>query len=72
MRESTVTSAPYALDQIPTLLRGEPQPIQVWIAERSPARMFLYAGVIVTGTALFGSAVGSWRDLDPRAPLAAL
>ena len=59
---STAASAPFALDQIPTLLRGEPQPIQIWMAQWSAARMCLYIGVIVTGTALFGAAVGSWRD----------
>jgi len=62
MSESTATSAPFALAQIPTLLRGEPRPIQLWIANWSAARVCLYAGVIVAGTALFGAAVGAWRD----------
>lgn len=53
-----------ALDiaQIPTLLRGEAQPIQLWIAEWSVRRLILYGVVIVLGTAAFGGSIGVWRD----------
>jgi len=54
--------APHALQQIPTLLRGEAAPIQSWIAKWSAARLGLYVAVILAGTAMFGAAVGSWRD----------
>src|SRR4051794_7173443 len=61
------TADPIGLAEIPALLRGEPRPIQIWIAEWSAARMCLYLMVIVVGTAAFGAAVGSWR-----APMQAL
>lgn len=61
MTLARTTAAPFALAQIPTLLRGEPQPIQLWIAHWSAARLWLYVAVIVAGTAAFGAAVGSWR-----------
>lgn len=57
------TLSPFALDQIPTLLRGEPGPIQSWMARWSAARLILYGAVIVVGTAAFGGAVGMWRDV---------
>ena len=47
---------------MPVLLRGEAQPIRGWIEQASAARLTLCLIVIVTGTALFGAAVGSWRD----------
>lgn len=53
---------PLALGQIPTLLRGEPMPIQAWMAEWRLTRVLLYAGVIVAGTAAFGWVLGAWRD----------
>jgi hypothetical protein len=56
------TGSSASLAEIPVLLRGEAQPIQAWIAERSAARMFVYTLVIVAGTAAFGAAIGSWRD----------
>src|SRR5688572_6412819 len=59
---SVATTNPFALRQIPTLLRGDPGPIQLWIAHWSAARVLLYVAVVVAGTALFGAAVGSWRD----------
>jgi hypothetical protein len=52
----------FALEQIPTLLRGEARPIQSWIAEWNAGRMILYGMVIVAGTAAFGGAIGVWRD----------
>lgn len=55
-------AAPFAVAQIPTLLRGEVEPILAWMGRRSAGRMLLYAGVIVLGTASFGGAVGVWRD----------
>jgi hypothetical protein len=62
MTDARTTTAPFALAQIPTLLRGEPQPIQLWIAHWSAARLFLYVAVIIAGTAAFGLVVGAWRD----------
>jgi hypothetical protein len=59
---STRATAPFGLEQIPTLLRGEPVPIQLWIAQWSAARLCLYVAVIVAGTAAFGLVVGTWRD----------
>lgn len=56
------TPESFAVAEIPTLLRGEPRPIQLWISAWSTSRMFLYVAVIVAGTATFGAAVGSWRD----------
>jgi hypothetical protein len=50
------------LGQLPTLLRGEAQPIQWWIEHWSARRMMLYGLVIVAGTAAFGGAIGIWRD----------
>ena len=47
---------------LPVLLRGEAQPIRGWIEQVSAARLTLCLITIVTGTALFGAAVGSWRD----------
>ena len=55
------TTALNATD-LPILLRGEAQPIRGWIEQVSAARLTLCLIVIVTGTALFGAAVGSWRD----------
>jgi hypothetical protein len=62
MTLARTSAAPLALAQIPTLLRGEPQPIQLWIAHWSAARLFLYVAVIIAGTAAFGMVVGAWRD----------
>ena len=53
---------PLALGQIPTLLRGEPGPIQLWIGDWRASRVLLYAVVTVAGTAAFGMALGAWRD----------
>lgn len=50
------------LAQLPTLLRGEAEPIRFWIAESRAARMALYIAVTIMGTAAFGLAVGAWRD----------
>src|SRR5215213_3425633 len=62
MTSAPTSAAPFSFAQIPTLLRGEPQPIQLWIAHWSAARLCLYVAVIVAGTASFGLAVGAWRD----------
>ena len=62
MTSPHATNNPFALAQIPTLLRGEPVPIQLWIAQWSVARLCLYVAVIIAGTAAFGLAVGAWRD----------
>jgi len=62
MTSARTTNAPFALAQIPILLRGEPLPIQLWIAQWSAARLCLYVAVIVAGTAAFGLVVGAWRD----------
>jgi len=53
--------------QIPTLLRGEVEPMRGWLADRSLSGVALYIGVIVAGASLFGAAIGLWR-----APMQAL
>ena len=53
---------PLALGQIPTLLRGEPGPIQLWVGDWRASRVLLYAAVTVAGTAAFGLVLGAWRD----------
>jgi hypothetical protein len=58
--ESTSTRFNFA--QVPILLRGEVQPIQLWIARWSATRMVLYVAIVCAGTAMFGAAVGSWHD----------
>lgn len=59
---ATVASSPSQLAQIPTLLRGEPGPILLWIGEWRASRVALYVAVIIAGTATFGWALGAWRD----------
>ena len=51
-----------SLQDVPVLLRGEVRPIRGWIEDVRGARLGFCLLVIVTGTALFGAAVGSWRD----------
>jgi len=62
MSSPAIATAPLAIAQIPTLLRGEPGPIVLWIGEWRAARVALYISVIVAGTAAFGWALGAWRD----------
>ena len=64
MNSSAATLPPPspALAQIPTLLRGEPGPILLWMREWRAARVALYVAVIIAGTAAFGWALGAWRD----------
>jgi len=62
MNSPNAAAAPLALTQIPTLLRGEPGPILLWIGEWRVARVALYVVVIIAGTAAFGWALGAWRD----------
>ena len=50
------------LAQIPTLLRGEPGPLLIWMGEWRALRVALYVAVIIAGTAAFGWALGAWRD----------
>jgi hypothetical protein len=50
------------LYELPTLLRGEAQPIQSWIANWSGVRLGFYGIVITLGSAAFGAAIGAWRD----------
>jgi predicted neutral ceramidase superfamily lipid hydrolase len=47
---------------LPVLLRGEARPIRGWIEQVRLARLTLCLIAIISGTALFGAAVGSWRD----------
>ncbi len=54
------TSAPQLAD-VPVLLRGEARPIRGWMEHWSAARLGLCLMVVVTGTAAFGAALGSWR-----------
>lgn len=56
------TSASISLESIPELLRGSARPLLAWIRDWEK-RQFAYAiGIIFAGTALFGAAVGFWRD----------
>ena len=55
-------AAPFAIDQIPTLLRGEAEPILASMPRPGAARSLPHGGVIVAGTAAFGAGVGVWRD----------
>lgn len=59
---ATLPSPSPSFAQIPTLLRGEPGPIVLWIGEWRASRVWLYVAVIVAGTAAFGWALGAWRD----------
>jgi hypothetical protein len=47
---------------LPILLRGEVGPIRNWLESSGTRRWVLCLAVILVGTALFGAAVGSWRD----------
>ena len=62
MTTPTYALPPLALGQIPTLLRGEPGPIQLWIGDWRASRVLFYAAVTVAGTAAFGLVLGAWRD----------
>ena len=62
MTLARTNAAPLALAQLPTLLRGEPGPIVLWIGEWRAARLLLYVAVIIAGTGTFGWALGAWRD----------
>jgi hypothetical protein len=59
MAEGTTTDG---FRQISVLLRGEPEPINGWIQQWSPSRTALHVAAIVVGTALYGGAMGYWRD----------
>jgi hypothetical protein len=50
-----------------TLLRGEPDALQAWLADWNRRRLLTCLLLIVTGAGLYGAAMGSWR-----APLQAL
>ena len=62
MPAATFPSSSLTRAQIPTLLRGEPGPILIWIGEWRTARVALYVAVIIAGTGTFGWALGAWRD----------
>jgi hypothetical protein len=49
-------------NQIPILLRGEPDAINKWIQRWNFSQMLLYVSVIILGTGLYGAAMGLWRD----------
>jgi hypothetical protein len=53
--------APHDLRQVPTLLRGEREAINAWIAEWNWHRVLFHVGTILLGAGLFGAAVGWWR-----------
>lgn len=59
---SPTTPKPGGLSDLPVLLRGEVGPIRAWLEASGATRWILCLGVILVGTALFGAAVGSWRD----------
>ncbi len=49
------------LREIPTLLRGEPEPSNQAIQHCTPRRVWLYLAVIFAGAGIFGAGVGCWR-----------
>src|SRR5206468_2572537 len=49
------------LQEIPTLLRGEPERVNDSIQRCTAGRILLYLAVIFAGAGLFGAAVGCWR-----------
>jgi hypothetical protein len=49
------------LRQIPALLRGQPESIDVWAQRWETKRVLLYVAVIIVGTGVYGSAIGCWR-----------
>ena len=53
--------SPYDLRQVSTLLRGEREAMNAWIAEWSWQRALFHVGTILVGAGLFGAAVGWWR-----------
>jgi len=55
-------SATLSLSEMPVLLRGEAAPIHRWIDQWSNSRALCLVLMTIIGTALFGAAVGSWRD----------
>ena len=57
----TAAATTLAAREVPVLLRGEAEPITAWIERPTARRVLLYLTVILTGTALFGAAVGFWR-----------
>lgn len=52
----------FDLRQVPVLLRGEPMSMRAWIQQHQAGRLWLNIAIIITGSGLFGAAVGSWRD----------
>src|SRR5438045_2249836 len=49
------------VEEIPSLLRGEPERLNQSIQDCTPGRILLYLAVIFGGAGLFGAAVGFWR-----------
>jgi hypothetical protein len=54
--------APSDVRQVPTLLRGEPEPITRWTEQWERGRVLLYVAVIFVGAGLYGAAMGWWRS----------
>jgi len=48
--------------EIATLLRGERDAIEAWLASSLTARLALHVVVIVVGAGCYGAAMGWWRD----------
>jgi hypothetical protein len=48
--------------EIATLLRGEREAIEAWLAGNLAARLGLHLAVIVLGAGCYGAAMGWWRD----------
>jgi hypothetical protein len=53
------TSLPHRLR---ALLRGDPQTVVAWIAERGARGLLSCIGVIVVGCGMYGATVGLWRS----------
>jgi len=41
---------------------AEPLAIRAWMERKEVGRLLLYVALIIIGTGLFGTAMGSWRD----------
>ncbi len=48
--------------ELSVLLRGEPEPLQLWSAEFSARRLALHVAIIFIGAGLYGASMGWWRD----------
>jgi len=63
--ETNSVSAPTAtilVQQVPTLLGGDPAALKGWAANWQISRVLGYVAVITAGAGLYGAAMGCWRS----------